>query len=74
MQLVRSQGLQNLFSDQTCKQLLNNDDLKPEKQAKLLQKTTRNLLTNPKLLRQVERTGRALVQLSKALKQPRVLR
>jgi len=72
--LVRSQGLEEFLSDKTRDHLLKNAELSPNKQAKLLQKTTRDLLTNPEFLRQVKETTEAIIQLGKALQQIQSLR
>lgn len=72
--LIRSQGLENFLTKETRNQLLDDPDLKPERQAEVLVETTRELLTSPKFLKQVEQAGRALADLSKALRQLQNLR
>jgi hypothetical protein len=72
--LITSQGLEGFLPENARENLLGNTDLKPEKRARLLQKTTRSLLTNPKFLKHVEQAGHALVELSKAFRKLRGLR
>jgi hypothetical protein len=72
--LIRSQGLESFLTKETRSQLLDDPDLKPDRQAEVLVQTSRELLTSPKFLKQVEQAGRALVDLSKALRQLQNLR
>jgi hypothetical protein len=66
---IKGFGLQNFLSKSARENLLGTSNIAPEKQAKLLQKTTRNLLTNRKFLRTIKKTGKALVQLTKSIRQ-----
>jgi hypothetical protein len=66
---IKGFGLQNFLSKEARQNLLGKSKIAPEQQAKLLQKSTRNLLTNRKFLRTVERTGKAFAQLAKSIQQ-----
>jgi hypothetical protein len=72
--VIERQGLERFLSDSVRKQLLGNQDLSPERHAKLLQKATRNLITNPEFLRTAKQATKAFAQLGKALQQLNSLR
>lgn len=72
--LIQRQSLEEFLPRKSRELLLGNKDLKPEQEAQLLQKTTRSLLKNPKFLKRVERTGKALAQISRALQRLQSLR
>lgn len=72
--LIQSQSLQNFLPEKSRGMLFGDRDLKPEKEAKLLRRTTRSLLRSPEFLKQVERTGKVLARISKALQRLQSLR
>lgn len=67
--LIQSQGLQKYLPEQAQNKLFNSDNVKPEKQAKILRSTTRSLLKNPEFLQNLEETLKGLAQLGKTLQQ-----
>lgn len=72
--LIQNQGLEKFLPKQNRQKLFGNANLKPEAEAKLIQRTTRNLLRNRDFLKRIEKTGRTLAKLAQTFKQIRSLR